>query len=275
MSELHLTDDALDRLARRPGEETDPESNAHLAACPACRRKLTFLSAFYAALGEELARTPFAKVEALASATAGTPRTFRLQYHRPSPDLASLGVVEPNILLAAETVGEPRSPFATVATYVSVRDHVLARVTRLRGPGDYELTVITPGEEPPGRMMVALAGTPVPRPPCLTAPDGSAQLRLEEGIAWDALTLVASPPIARFPIPEGFFEMTELAAGSISLVPARREQEFSLEVRGAPQVRFVAFIAPDGQYTVVSFQDAPVIVPRPWETLTREVLLFA
>ncbi len=274
MTDRHFTDDELDHMARQKGHGMHGALRGHLRVCVACREKLSFLIEFYAMVGEELQKAPDPQIAKLGSPAPLPVRSFQLHFFRPSPDLTSLGVREPSMLLAAQTVSETMGAYVTVATYASERDRALVRITRKAGSDEYQLNLVTPGDQPAGRALVSLAGTPTSIPPILTGEDGSAAFALPGEVAWESLTVLASLPIARVVVQAPLADGLELADRNVSLLFSVLESGLRLTVRGTASVGHASLVSSDGQQQVVRVRDGIVAFSQPWDTDTGEILLF-
>lgn len=274
MTDRHYTDDELDHMAREKEHAMYGGLRGHLRVCAACREKLSFLIDFYAMVGEELRKAPYPHIAEIITPVPSLARSFQLHHFRPSPDLASLGIREPSMLLAAQTVSETISAYVTVATYTSERDRALVRITKKAGSDEYQLNLVTPGDQPAGRALVSLAGTPKSIPPILTGEDGSSAFALDGEVAWESLTVLASLPIARVPVQTPLTDGLELADRNVSLLFSVLESGLRLTVRGTASVGHAALVSSSGRQQVVRLRDGIVAFSQPWDTDTGEILLF-
>lgn len=274
MADTHIMDDGLDGMARRraKGEQIPP--NEHLRSCAVCRGKLAFLSRFYALADEELRKPRFAQIEEIVGLLGSHPKPITLYPFHPSPDLAALGVVEPSILLAAQTVSEAGTATVTVATFVSERDHAVARVTRVLPGANYELTIVRPGDRSSGRLLVSLAGAPHPIPPLLTDETGSAEFTLDEQIGWDDLSVLAMPPLARFVLENPLADGMRLTGGSAGCLITNLDGGHRLVVEGIAGAGQIAIVSSTARSLVLPLFDSSAIIPRPWGLEAREILVF-
>jgi hypothetical protein len=274
VADTHIMDDALDVMARRraKGEQIPP--NEHLRSCAVCREKLAFLSRFYALADEELRKPRFARIDEIVARQASRPKPIRLHAFHPSPDLATLGVVEPSILLAAQTVSEAGNATTTVATFVSERDHAIARVTRMSPGGTYAMTLVMPGDRSSGRLLISLAGASQPIPPLLTDETGSVEFTLDGQVVWDNLSVLALPPLAHFVLETPLTEGITLAAGKGSCLITDLKAGHHLVVQGIAGAGQVAVVSSSARTLTLPLSDASTIIPRPWGSEAREILVF-
>jgi hypothetical protein len=272
MTEPHFTDDQLDRLAREAVGGSASPPDEHLMSCQACKAKSEFLVAFYAQLEEELRKPPLAVI---GEAMSGTRRSaIRLHYFRPSPDLAPFGVVEPSMLLAAQTVSETHATPCTVATYVSETDRVVGRITRISGKGEYVIGLVSPGDRPPGERLVILAGPSDLPLSMVTDQDGSAAFHLSGDIAWENLSMLASPAIARFVVGRSLADGLELRDGSVRVNVTGIESGYHLCVHGTSSAAYLAIVLGGMQSEVLPLRNSAVVFSPTRGSEVKEILLF-
>lgn len=274
MADTHIMDDALDSMARRRAEGEQIPPDDHLRSCAVCREKVAFLSRFYALAGEELRKPRFARIEEIMARQGSRPKPITLHAFHPSPDLAALGVVEPSILLAAQTISEASTAAVTVATFVSERDRAIARVTRVSPGGTYELTLVMPGDRSSGRLLISLAGASQPIPPLLTDQTGSVEFTLDGQVVWYNLSVLALPPLAHFVLENPLTDGITLAAGKASCLITDLNAGHHLVLRGIAGAGQVAIVSSSSRTLVLPLADASTIIPRPWGSEAREILVY-
>ncbi|MBI5216450.1 MAG: hypothetical protein HY960_11925 [Ignavibacteriae bacterium] len=140
MTENHLTELELDRLARDSARLNESEKN-HLDLCNSCKEKLKFLQQYYSTLEGEMVKPISERVETLSRKITRS-NIIELSLYQPQIDLNKLTGTDNTIVLAAQHVAEETGRFVTVATFASEPSKTLVRIVKDRFEQQYRFHVL-------------------------------------------------------------------------------------------------------------------------------------